>query len=234
MAKFQLTPKETADFSKASPDPALASEPAACASSLCADKGSAEQRCDSNAGRFRRLTLLKVEPSRPLTLDEARPKIVEALKQQRVQQMVATKAAEVAGKLRDELKSGKPVGEAAAEAGVKVEKIPTFALVDTLPGATPSPTPDPKNESPDMPHIKQAASDLSPGDVSDYLNTPDGGLLVILEKRETLDPAEFEKSRVLIEGQVCRIGARLSSTSGYASAATRRVFKRRKRRPAPG
>ena len=52
-----------------------------------------------------------------------------------------------------------------------------------------------------MPRIKQAASDLSPGDVSDYLSTPNGGLIVILEKRETLEPAEFEKSRVLIEGQ---------------------------------
>jgi hypothetical protein len=82
---------------------------------------------------------------------------------------------------------------------VQLEKIPTFALVDTLPGATPSPTPEPKNESPDMPRIKQAASDLSPGEVSDYLSTPSGGLIVILEKRETLDPAKFEKSRALIE-----------------------------------
>ena len=47
---------------------------------------------------------------RPLTLDEARSKVVEALKQQRAQQMVAMKASEVARKLRDELKSGKPVG----------------------------------------------------------------------------------------------------------------------------
>ena len=52
-----------------------------------------------------------------------------------------------------------------------------------------------------MPRIKQAASDLSPGDVSDYLGTPNGGLIVILEKRETVAPAEFEKSRVLIEQQ---------------------------------
>src|SRR4030095_4786728 len=145
------------------------------------------------------LTLLKVEPSRPLPLDEERSKVVEALKQQRAHKMAAMKASEVAGKLRDELKSGKPVGDAAAAAGVKMEKIPTFALVDTLPGAAPSPTPDPKNESPDMPRIKQAASDLSPGDVSDYLSTPNGGLIVILEKRETLAPAEFGKTRGLID-----------------------------------
>ena len=147
------------------------------------------------------ITLLKVEPARPLTLDEARSKVVEALKQQRAHQMVAMKASEVVRKLRDELKSGKPVEEAAAEAGVKAEKIPTFALVDTLPGATPSPTPDPKNEKPDLARIKQAASDLSPGEVSDYLSTPSGGLIVILEKRETLEPARFEKARATLEGR---------------------------------
>ena len=201
VAKFQLTPSESADFSKASPDPALASEPELVQATFALTKEAPNSDAIQTRDGFDVFTLLKVEPSRPLTLDEARSKIVEALKQQRAHQMVAMKATEVAGKLRDELKSGKPVGDAAAEAGVKVEKIPTFALVDTLPGAAPSPTPEPKNEAPDMPRIKQAASDLSPGEVSDYLSTPNGGLIVILEKRETLAPAEFEKSRVLIERQ---------------------------------
>ena len=201
VAKFQLTPKETADFSQASPDPALASAPELVKAAFALAKEAPNSDAIQTPDGFDVMTLLKVEPSRPLTLDEARSKIVEALKQQRAQQMVAMKGSEVARKLRDELKSGKPVADAAAQAGVQVEKIPTFALVDTLPGATPSPTPEPKNESPDMPRIKQAASDLSPGNVSDYLSTPSGGLIVILEKRETLEPAEFEKSRVLIEHQ---------------------------------
>lgn len=201
VAKFRLTPKETADFSKASPDPALASTPELVPAAFALTKEAPNSDAIQTQDGFDVFTLLKVEPSRPLTLEEARSKVVEALKQQRAHQMVAMKASEVARKLRDEIKSGKPVGDAAAEAGMKVEKIPTFALVDTLPGATPSPTPEPKNETPDMPRIKQAASDLSPGEVSDYLSTPNGGLIVILEKREALAPAEFEKSRVLIESQ---------------------------------
>ena len=56
---------------------------------------------------------------------------------------------------------------------MKVEKIPTvcpcryIARRDTLThtGA--------EKREPDMPRIKQAASDLSPGDVSDYLSTPE-------------------------------------------------------------
>ena len=199
VAKFQLTPKETAEFTKASPDPKLTSTPQLGQAAFALTKDAPNSDAIQTQDGFDVLTLLKIEPSRPLTLDEARPKIVEALKQQKVQQMVALKASEVSRKLGDELKSGKPVADAAAQAGVQVEKIPTFALVDSLPGETPSPTPEPKQESPDMPRIKQAASGLSPGGVSDFLNTPTGGLIVILEKRETPDPATFEKSRSLIE-----------------------------------
>ena len=201
VAKFQLTPKETGDFAKASPDPQLASAPPLVPAAFALTKEAPNSDAIQTPDGFDVVHLLKVEPSRPLTLDEARPKIVEALKKQKVQQMVALKGGEVARKLRDELKSGKPVTDAAAQAGVQLEKIPAFALVDTLPGATPAPTPDPKNEKPDMPSIKQAASDLSAGGVSDYLSTPTGGLIVVLEKRETLDPAKYEKSRATIESR---------------------------------
>ena len=68
---------------------------------------------------------------------------------------------------------------------MKAEKLPAFALVDTPPGATPvADTRSRKDESPDLPTIKQSASSLSPGGVSDYVSTPTGGLIVVLEKRE--------------------------------------------------
>ncbi len=56
-----------------------------------------------------------------------------------VQQIVAQKATEIAHKLRDELKNGKPLAEAATQAGVKLEKLPAVCLVDEPPGATPAP-----------------------------------------------------------------------------------------------
>jgi peptidyl-prolyl cis-trans isomerase D len=201
VAKFQLTPKETGDFSKDSPDPELASTSQLVSATFALTKEAPNSDAVQTPDGFDLLHLLKVEPSRPLTLEEARPKIVETLKKQQGQQRVAMKAGEAARTLRDELKSGKPLAEAAAQAGVKVEKIPPFALLDTLPGATPAPTPEPKSESADMAYIKQTASTLSPGDVSDYLNTPTGGLIVVLEKRETLGPAKFEQFRGKIENQ---------------------------------
>jgi hypothetical protein len=143
--------------------------------------------------------LEKIDPARPLTLEEARPKIVEALKKQNLQQVTKMKAALVAQQLRDELKKGKSLADVAAQGDVKLEKIPPFALVDTPPGATPAPKPEAKEEAPDMRYIKQNASGLSPGEVSEYIGTPDGGLLVALEKREKLDDAQFEKARTFLE-----------------------------------
>ena len=201
VAKFQLTPKETGEFSQGSPDPLLAGAPQLVQAAFALTKEAPDSEAIQTKDGFDIVHLLNIEPARPLTLEEARPKIVETLKKQKVQQLMAVKAAEVAGKLRDELKSGKSVADAATQAGVQAEKIPPFALVDTQPGATPAPTPKPKDETPDMQYIKQAASKLSPGEVSEYMNTPAGGLILVLEKRETLDPARFEKARSTIESQ---------------------------------
>ena len=40
---------------------------------------------------------------------------------------------------------------------------------------------------------------MSPGEVREYIPTPDGGLLVVLEKREKFDAAQFEKAKTFLE-----------------------------------
>jgi len=199
VAKFQLTPKETTDFSQAAPDPQLAGPPSLVQSAFALTNEAPNSDAIQTPDGFVLEHLEKIEPARPLTLEEARPKIVEALKKQNLQQTTATKATQVAEQLREALKEGKTLTDAATQAGVKLEKIPPFALVDTQPGATPTPKPEAKEEAPNMRHIKQSASGLSPGEVSEYIPTPDGGLLVVLEKREKFDPAQFEKARTFLE-----------------------------------
>ncbi len=202
VAKFKLTPKETSEFSKESPDPQLAGTPALVTAAFALTKETPNSDAIQTKEGFDIMHLLQVEPSRPLTQEEARPQIVETLKKRNAQQMLAMKAAGVASKLREELKSGKPVAEAASAAGVKVENLPPFALAEgPIPGAAPEASPAPKNENPEMPSIKRAASGLSAGEVSDFVNTKDGGLLVILEKREALDPAQYEKARPILESR---------------------------------
>ncbi|MEO8044663.1 MAG: SurA N-terminal domain-containing protein [Spartobacteria bacterium] len=201
VAKFQLTAKETGEFSKEAPDPLLAGKPSLVAAAFSLTKDAPNSDAIQTKDGFDIVHLLQTEASHPLTLEEARPKIVETLKKRNVRQALAVKAAEIAGKLREELKAGKPVAEAATAAGVQAEKLPAFALSDALPGTSPAPTPEPKEENPEMPYIKQSASSLSPGSVSDFVGTPNGGLLVILEKRETLGPEQFEKSRASLESR---------------------------------
>ncbi len=199
VAKFQLTPKVTGNFSRLAPDPQLAGVPTLVQAAFGLTKESPNSDAVQTPDGFDVAHLLNIEPARLLTLEEARPKIVEVLTKQEGQKMAAMKAIETAQKLREALKNGKTVEAAATEMGMKSEKLPAFALVDNLPGATPAPSPEPKAERPDMGQIKQAASSLSPGEVSNYVSTPNGGLIVVLEKRETLGPAVFDKSRSVLE-----------------------------------
>ena len=111
--------------------------------------------------------------------------------------------------MRDAIKSAKSVEEAAAQAGVKAEKIPAFALLDHPPGAPPAAKQEPKKEDPDMPYIKETASEMSPGEVSDFVRKPDGGLLVVLEKRDPIDPAQYESARPIVEGNALRNKAQI-------------------------
>jgi hypothetical protein len=201
VAKFHLTAKETGDFTQAAPDPQLSADRQLVQAAFALTKEAPNTDAIQTSDGFDLAHLVNVEPARPLTPEEAKPKIVEALKKQSVQQMVAAKAAGVAQKLKDKLTAGKSFDEAATQAGVKLEKIAAFAMVDTPPGASPAPTPEKKDEAPDMPNIKSTASGLSPGSVSDFVSTSNGGLLVVLEKRETIDPAQFEKARSFLESR---------------------------------
>ena len=200
-AKFQITPRETGYFPMASPDRQLAGTPQLAPAAFALGKESPNSDAIQTADGFVIEHLVSVEASRPRTLAEAQPEIVKALKEQMVQQIVAQKATEIAHKLQDELKNGKPLAEAATQAGVKLEKLPPFALSDEPPGATPAPETKPKNEAPDMPTIKQTASSLSPGGVSDYVSAPDGGFIAVLEKREALTAAQFDAARPALESR---------------------------------
>jgi SurA N-terminal domain/PPIC-type PPIASE domain len=198
-AKFQLPAKTSTEFSQSVHDPSLGSAPQLTQAAFALTNDAPNSEAIQTPEGFTIMHLIKVEPARPLSAEEARPKIVEQLKKQQIQQMVAAKGGEVARKLQEEVQSGKSIEQAATDAGVKLEKIPPFALVDTLPGEKPAASPEPKNDAPDLQFIKQAASSLKPGEVSDYVGTPTGGLVVALEKREELGPAQFEKARGVLE-----------------------------------
>ncbi|MFN2507525.1 MAG: peptidyl-prolyl cis-trans isomerase [Chthoniobacterales bacterium] len=190
-AKFQMPIQVTGEFTRSAPDPLLSADPqlATAAWQLTPQEPNSDaiQVTDS----FYILHLSGVDPPKPLTLEEATPKIVESLKNQRVREMVASKGAEAAQKIRDALKSGVPLDAALQASGLPAEKIPPFALSDQ-PALKVEPEKQPEPETPDLPMIKSAVSALAPGEVSTLIPTQTGGIVAVLEKREEpqTDPSD--------------------------------------------
>ena len=202
-AKFNVPVTATGEFTAAAPDPKLPanSQLALYAFQIKQDEpvSDAIQVPDG----FYILHLLAMTPSRPLTLDEAKPKITEALTKERLKQLVSARASDVSRTIREAAKVGTPVDKAVAQMGLQAERIPPFSILETPP-PKPAPSASPKSEEkkpdvPDLASIKTAVRELNPGDASDFVATPTGGLVAVLESREPADPAGFEQVRATFE-----------------------------------
>ncbi len=199
-AKFNAPVKETGEFNATTPDPLLKADPqlGQAAFQLAADQPNSDALQTPDG--FYILHLAGMTPARPLTLDEAKPKIVESLKQDRTREKLASKAGAAKRQIEDKIKAGTPVAAAIQQAGLKAETIPPFALMDDAPAA-----PDPKKETKeaaDLPGIKEAAAEMRPGEVSALVPTADGGLIAVLEKREPIDEAQFIQKRTFLDSRM--------------------------------
>jgi hypothetical protein len=198
-AKFNAPMKETGEFSSAAPDPSLKADPqlAQAAFQLAPDQPNSDAL--QSADGFYILHLTGMTPSQPLTLDQAKPKIVESLKQDRLREMLASKAAEAKRQIEEKIKAGVPASSAVQQAGLKAEPIPPFSLMDDSP-ITQEPKQETK-EAADLPLIKQAAAEINPGDVSQFVPTADGGLIAVLIKREPIDETQFAQKRSSLDSR---------------------------------
>ncbi|HYJ06443.1 MAG TPA: peptidylprolyl isomerase [Chthoniobacterales bacterium] len=203
-AKFGVPVAATGEFTTMAPDPLLASVPAL--TQYAFQLKSEEPFSDAVQGPdgFYVMHLLGMTPSRPLTLDEAKPKVVEKLAKERLRQMVAAKGADIARTIREAITAGTPLDTALNQVGLQAERIPPFAIMDPAP--TPPPTPpkpeeamNKKPDAPDMPMIKNAVRELNPGDASEFVPTPQGGLIAVVEKRDPADPAGYEQAKTNFE-----------------------------------
>jgi hypothetical protein len=137
------------------------------------------------------LHLAGIDEANPLSLEAARPQIVEAVKAQQLRALISARGSTAVQSIREALQAGTPVDAALAKTELPAEKIPPFALADP-PAAPEKDKPAP---APDLPMIKRAVAELSPGDVSEFLPTQPGGVIAVLEKREAPDPAAYEKGK---------------------------------------
>jgi SurA N-terminal domain/PPIC-type PPIASE domain len=204
-AKFQSPVTATGEFTAAAPDPKLASNQQLTQYAFQLTQQIPFSDPIQGPDGFFVLHLLGVTEAHPLSLEEARPKIVETLKAERLRELVSNKGAEVARQIRAALKSGTPL-EKAVGSGLKVERIPPFALVE--PPAPKTETdkekpkdPKPKDVTPDLPTIRNAVVALNPGEVSDFTPAGKGGLVAVLEKRAPADPSGYTAAKTDFESR---------------------------------
>jgi hypothetical protein len=201
-AKFNTQVTATGEFTAAKPDPKL--PPNAQLAQYAFQLKEQEPVSDAIQAPdgFYVVHLLGLMPSRPLTLDEAKPKIVDSLTKERTKQALAARAGDVARTIREAMKVGTPLDKALAQMGLQAERIPPFSIIETppKPEASPSPKPEEKKpDAPDLPSIKSAVRELNPGDATDFVSTPTGGLVAVLESRDPGDPAGFAQAKTAFE-----------------------------------
>ena len=196
--KFQLPLHGTGEFTAAAPDPQLNVDPRLGSAAFQLTSQEPVSDPIQVADGFYILHLAGIVEARPLTIDEAKPRIVEAIKNARTRELIATKGAEIVHQLREATNSAQPLEAAIQRTGLNGEKLPPFSLLED-PTAKSNDKQEPKNEPPDLIAIKNAVAQINPGNVSDFFPWEDGGVIAILEKREPPDPAKYPESKAAFD-----------------------------------
>jgi len=178
-AQFKVPVTETAAFTQSSPDPKLEKLPtlAAAAFKLIPENPTEAVPVEK---AYYIVHLDNVTPSRPLSLDEAKPKIIAQLKSERARETISLKSAMYRTSLETALKSGKSLEDAAKDLKLTTEKIPPFTLAEF-----------PKDAKPDLQQLAAKSMEMKEGQLSEFIPTATGGCLLLVEKRVPLDDAKF-------------------------------------------
>jgi hypothetical protein len=197
-AKFQLPIHETGEFTKAEPDPQLKVDAQLGAATFKLSPQEPNSDPIQVSDGFYILHLAGITETRPLTLEEAKPKIVETIKKSKARELMSTKGAEVVQQLREAKQSGQPLEVAIQKTGGKAEKIAPFSIIEEEKPESQEKEPK-KNEPSDLPLIKQAVAFLNPGEVGDFFPAGENGFVAILEKREPLGDATASEKEAAYE-----------------------------------
>ena len=108
------------------------------------------------ANAFYDLHLLNVTPPRPLTLEEARPKVVQAIKEERTRAALNANAEEIRTKIADGLKAGRSFADAVKEAGQAAQDVPAFSPAE------------PARTALDASAVAEASRELGVGELSKF------------------------------------------------------------------
>src|SRR5438445_7162241 len=196
--KFQLPVESTGEFTGSAPDPKLKADPQLNQAAFKLTPQEPNSDPLQSADGFAILHLAGVIEARPLTLDEAKQKIVDQIKNERGREMAVAKGRKAVETLRNGLKAGQPLQFTLEQAGgLKAEKLEPFTVADEADAKN---SPEKPNDQPsDLMMIKNVAAQLQPGEVSDFVPWTDGGLIVLMDKREQPDPAKYQQTKATFE-----------------------------------
>ena len=197
-AKFNLPVEATGEFSSSEPDPKLKADSQLNSAAFAVTKQEPTSDPVQTADGFAIVHLVGLTEARPLNFDEAKPKVTDAIKNERAREMAMTNGRKAVETLRDGLKANQPLPSLLAQAGnLKAEKVEPFILADEM-DKNPA---EKKNEPSDLMIIKNVAGQLRPGEVSEFTPWIDGGFIVVMEKRESPDPAKYEEAKAKFEAR---------------------------------
>lgn len=191
-AKFNLPVDTTTEFSSSAPDPKLKADTQLTAAAFRLTQQEPISDPVQAADGFAILHLVSLTEARPLSLDEAKQKITDAIKNEQARNLAMTKGRKAAETLRAGLKAGQPLQFTLEQAGgLKAEKIEPF----TLAGDFEAKNGKQKDESLETMMVKNVAGGLQPGEVSEFAPGMDGGMIVLVDKREPPDPAKYQEAK---------------------------------------
>src|SRR5215212_2549161 len=113
--KFQTPVLTTGDFTATAPDPQFAAMRQLSQYAFQLKQQEPVSDALQGGDAFYVLHLLNVTPARPLTLDEAKPKITETLNKEKLRQLVAARAGDVSRTVREAMKANTPLDTALAQ-----------------------------------------------------------------------------------------------------------------------
>jgi peptidyl-prolyl cis-trans isomerase D len=196
--KFQVPVSTTGDFMLASPDPLLKEDPQLTQTAFRLTEADPVSEPVQDKDGFYILKLAATTPPKQLTIEEAKSKIVDALKTRQERELVSTGAAKTAHDLREAVKSGNTLVTAAQKLNLKLESLPAFTLAEDLE----PPAPPASKKSPDLSMVKNAVADLHANDVTEPIPTAEGALVAVVEKREPPDATDVENKKKSLQDKV--------------------------------
>jgi peptidyl-prolyl cis-trans isomerase D len=174
-----LKVQQTGFFESGKPDPLIMTAPEVVQQ---AENLTKEQPLDEVQAKdgFYVIRLVEIQPSRPLTLEEAKDQIVTGIKKGKVQEAILTKGQQIRSQMEEAIKGGATFAEAAQKAGLKAETAEPFAMMGKI---------DMKNPVFIALRINQA--ELEPGQISGVLFEGEDGLLVHLDSKDPIDENKY-------------------------------------------